>query len=162
MAALWIWGLPAKRAGLLTAAATLLLAMAINFAIGSVWYHPRPFEIGIGHTLVKHALETSFPSDHATFLWSLSFGLIAASVRRGWGLVIGGLGFATAWARVYLGVHFPFDMFGSFMVAVLSAACTYAMRRPIERNLMPASERFYETILRVLHVPAAVIPRQPD
>jgi hypothetical protein len=43
-----------------------LLALAVNFTIAALWYHPRPFELGIGHQLIEHAVATSFPSDHGT------------------------------------------------------------------------------------------------
>lgn len=36
-------------------------ALLVNQLIGMVWYHPRPFEIGLGHTLLAHQPETSFP-----------------------------------------------------------------------------------------------------
>ncbi|MFY0104107.1 undecaprenyl-diphosphatase, partial [Acinetobacter baumannii] len=34
--------------------------------------------------------------------------------------VLGLLGIPLAWARIYLGVHFPFDMAGAAFVAMLS------------------------------------------
>jgi undecaprenyl-diphosphatase len=37
------------------------------------------------------------------------------------GLALAMLGVAVAWARIYVGVHFPFDMAGAALVAAFSA-----------------------------------------
>lgn len=160
MVALWVWGTPAKRGALLTAAVTLLFGLAINFSIGLVFYHPRPFELEIGRTLLSHELDSSFPSNHATFIWSLGFGLIAAGGWRLWGWLFCALGLATAWGRVYLGVHFPFDMLGSLEVAIIGAVCIGTLRRHIERLALPIVDSSYEAVLRALRLPVAVFPRR--
>ena len=36
-------------------------------------------------------------------------------------MALASLGIPIAWARIYLGVHFPFDMLGAVAVAALSA-----------------------------------------
>ncbi|GAB4387321.1 undecaprenyl-diphosphatase [Albidovulum sp.] len=118
------------RAGLAT-----VLALAANVTIAALWYHPRPFELGIGHQLLPHAAETSFPSDHATVLFSIAFGLMAFGVRRlWWGLALGSA-LAVAWARVWLGVHWPLDMVGSAVVAAVAVLLLrgLASHRPIRR-----------------------------
>src|SRR5258708_37308463 len=103
--ALWVWGASRKRYALLAAGVATLIALGINQVIGLLWFHPRPFMIGLGRTLMPHAPETSFPSDHATFLWSLGFGLIVTGAWRWWGWLIAASGFVVAWSRVYLGLH---------------------------------------------------------
>jgi len=117
----WLFGTVDKRRSLMIAGVALGLGLAVNFSIAFAIYVPRPFELGVGNTIFAHSLETSFPSDHATFLWSLGFGLLATRPLRQLGVIVFGLGLATAWARVYLGVHFPLDMAASFVISLLAA-----------------------------------------
>lgn len=160
VAALWIWGSPRRRGGLVAVGCGLLLALAISTAIGALWYHPRPFVAGIGHTLMRHNTETSFPSDHATFLWTVGLGLIATRVWRAWGWSVAALGFVTAWARIYLGVHWPLDMAGSFVIACVSAAFAAAVYPFAASQVLPLIERLYERGLELLRLPAALFPRR--
>lgn len=158
-AILWIWGEPSRRPVLLVGGAAVLLGLSLNFMISLAWFHPRPFMVGLGRQLLPHAAETSFPSDHATFVLSFGLGLLLARERRGVGLVIVTLGFLTAWARVYLGVHFPLDVLGSLVVAYVAAAGATAARPLMETSALPRLEALYERILQTLRLPASVVPR---
>lgn len=62
---LWLAGGDERREMALRACFVGFLALGINQLIGMVWYHPRPFAIGIGHAFLAHAPDSSFPSDHA-------------------------------------------------------------------------------------------------
>mgnify|MGYP004705388503 CR=1 FL=1 len=53
---LWIWGAPRGRGELLAAGLGLLVGMTINQMIGELWFHPRPFMLGVGHTLMFHEI----------------------------------------------------------------------------------------------------------
>src|SRR5438552_384779 len=46
------------------------------YLITLVYFHPRPFMIGLGKPLFSHPPESSFPSDHATILAAISFTLL--------------------------------------------------------------------------------------
>lgn len=107
---------PGERLKLLEAGAMVFLAMAAAYVVRSFWPHPRPFMLGLGHTLAAHAPTASFPSFHATFLFSLGLGLLVCGCARS-GAIILSLGFLGAWARIFIGVHFPFDMIGAFAFA---------------------------------------------
>jgi len=110
--ALRIWGRRDARGALLATVLGVSVALGINQMLGLLWFEPRPFMIGLGHTLALHAVENSFPSDHATFLWSLGFALLATGAARWWGVMVCVVGLLVAWARVYLGLHFPIDIPG--------------------------------------------------
>jgi undecaprenyl-diphosphatase len=138
------------------------LSLAIAFTIAALWHHPRPADLGLGHVLMAHEPETSFPSDHATFLWAIGFGLVATRAWRGWGWVVSGLGFSAAWARVYLGVHFPLDMVGAFIIALLGAAVARAAQPRVAASLVPLIERPYEAMLRLAGLPRSIFPRQEE
>lgn len=117
----WLRGSDHTRKVLLEATAAGLAGLLINQLIGLAWQTPRPFTIGLGNTLIPHAADSSFPSDHLTLLWAVAFSLLMHRRPRAAGLALAVLGLPVAWARIYLGVHFPFDMLGAASVALLSA-----------------------------------------
>jgi undecaprenyl-diphosphatase len=124
LTALWLWGAPADRRAALTAAVGALLALACGQAVGLVYAHPRPFMVGIGRTLMPHVADASFPSDHATVFFAVGLAL----VRWRWralGAALVAAGVTVGWARVYLGVHFPFDIVGAMPVGLLGAVLAW-------------------------------------
>ncbi|MFM0010217.1 phosphatase PAP2 family protein [Paraburkholderia sediminicola] len=117
--AIWLFGDERQREVAAHAFCVTLLALGLSQIIGLVWPHPRPFVIGIGHTFLEHAPDSSFPSDHATVFASVALTLLLGGVRR-YGAAILLSGLAVAWARVFVGVHFPLDMVGAVAVACVA------------------------------------------
>jgi undecaprenyl-diphosphatase len=116
LTAMWLSGDAHRRETALHACCAALLALGINQVIGLLWPHPRPFVMGIGHTFLDHVPDSSFPSDHGTIFACVALTLLLNGVRRlGIAIVLAGL--AVAWARVFVGVHFPLDMMGAVVVA---------------------------------------------
>lgn len=113
----WLRGTTETRRTLVYAGLVAAVALLINQLIGLAWHHPRPFEIGLGHTLTTHSPETSFPSDHATVFFSITLALLLKPGLRAWGLALVPVSLLVAWSRIWLGVHFPLDMLGSLFVA---------------------------------------------
>jgi undecaprenyl-diphosphatase len=159
-AGLWIWGSPSRRGAVLAVAIAAAIALGVNQLLGLLWFEPRPFMIDLGHTLLAHVPENSFPSDHATLVWALGAGLIATGASVPGGAVVTAIGLAIAWARIYLGLHFPIDMATSGLVAACGGALARASQPPVERMLLPVTEAIYERALRLLGLPAAVFPRR--
>ncbi|WP_413707584.1 undecaprenyl-diphosphatase [Ralstonia sp. Ralssp110] len=117
----WLWGEPTTRRQALQTGVAAALALSINVGLGLAWYHPRPFAIDLGTNLLPHAPDSSFPSDHLTALWTVAFSLMWNARLRRAGVLLALLGVPMAWARIYLGVHYPFDMLGAAAVSALSA-----------------------------------------
>ncbi len=117
----WLRGSEPVRRLMLEATVSALAGLLINQAIGLLWQTPRPFVLGIGHTLIPHAPDSSFPSDHLTLMWSVAFSFLMHQRPRFAGVLLALLGLPMAWARIYLGVHFPLDMAGAALVSGLSA-----------------------------------------
>ena len=117
----WLRGNDALRQRLIEASASALLALLAAQIIGVMWPHPRPFMIGLGHTLIVHGADSSFPSDHLTFCWAVAFSLLMHPEARRAGWVLALIGLPMAWARIYIGVHFPFDIAGAALVSGISA-----------------------------------------
>lgn len=160
VAGLWVWGRPSQRGALLAVVIAAALALGVNQLLGLLWYEPRPFMAGVGHTLLAHVPENSFPSDHATLVWALSAGLIVSGASVPAGIVVGAMGAMIAWARIYLGVHFPIDMAASAAVAVVAGALAAASQRFVDHWLLPIVQDVYERALEGLGLPVALFPRR--
>ena len=107
------------------------LAMGLALAIRCTFYNPRPFVLGLGRMLIEHDATTSFPSFHATFLFSLALPLFMQRGARGTAFAIVLLGLGIAWARIFVGVHYPLDMAGAFITAAIATAIACAVfKRP--------------------------------
>ncbi|MDR3412477.1 MAG: phosphatase PAP2 family protein [Formivibrio sp.] len=124
--AVWLWGDEHLRNVAIKSCVVTLIALGLNQLIGLVWQHPRPLAMGLGHTFMAHALDSSFPSDHITVFSAIGFSFLLGGLRY-LGLLTLLAGFVVAWARVFLGVHFPLDMVG----AVVVAGVTYFLFIPV-------------------------------
>lgn len=98
------------------------IALLVNFLVGCLWDRPRPFVAGIGQAWIAHAPTGSFPSDHLTAQWAIAGVLLLDRRTRIWGLGLALLGLPMAWARVYLGLHYPSDMLGALAMAIAVVA----------------------------------------
>jgi undecaprenyl-diphosphatase len=104
--------------------------------------------IGVGHTWIPHIADASFPSDHAIVFSTVGLCLLLArKVLLGVAVLLVGLG--VAWARLYLGVHFPLDMAGAVAVALISFMLIMPTWRLFGVALTDRVERLYREILRV-------------
>jgi undecaprenyl-diphosphatase len=118
------------------ALAAAMLVLAANGLIGLVWDRPRPFVAGVGQAWIAHAATGSFPSDHLTLQWTVAGMLLLEGRTRPWAAAIALLGLPMAWARVYLGLHYPSDMAGALGVAALA---TMTGRGVLDRRWAGAS-----------------------
>ena len=115
---------------------TLRLLLAVALAMGAavaaraLFYNPRPFALGLGRMLIEHEATSSFPSLHATFLFSLALPLLVIHGSRSFGLAVFLSAITVAWARIFVGVHYPFDMAGAFVTAAMATAvaCGFVKR----------------------------------
>lgn len=92
------------------------IAILVSQCISHVYYHPRPFVMEVGRTLIYHAPNGSFPSDHMLIFSSIAFSYLFSAQRK-LGIFLLIIAWLVAWSRVYLGVHFPLDMLGAFLLA---------------------------------------------
>lgn len=119
LVALWCWSDEKQRNLALKACLVAFVALGFNQLIVWGWPHPRPFMVGLGHTFIPHAADSSFPSDHATIFSAVGLTLVFGYARSltGWTILL--LGGLVAWARIFLGVHFPLDMLGAVMIVCI-------------------------------------------
>lgn len=119
---LYLWGqndnIASQRRLVSKVGIALLFAMTFAKAISELFPHARPFMEGFGYTFMHHSADSSFPSDHGTAIFT--FALAFLFWHRVWsGLVLLVVGLGIAWSRVYVGVHWPMDMLGGFLVGML-------------------------------------------
>ncbi len=125
---LWFMGGSRGHRAALRSLMTMLIALALGAICSKLYFYPRPFMIPLGNSFLAHAPNASFPSTHATIFFSISLSLLWAGARVT-GSAILFIALFVAWARVFLGVHFPLDMVGGVIVAFL--ACL--VMRPVWR-----------------------------
>ena len=158
--ALWVWGRPERRGALIAVSAAVIVAQGVNLGLGLVWFDPRPFMVPIGNTLVAHAADNGFPSDHVTLVWTLGVALWLAGGSLRWGGAVCAYGLAVAWARIWLGIHSPEDMLGSAMVGTVMGLVARAITPAVERSLLGVLDRLYEGAIVTVGVPAKLVPRR--
>lgn len=146
LVAMWLSGDERQRDTAVRVCSVTLLALGINQIIGLVWPHPRPFVIGIGHTFLQHAPDPSFPSDHGTIFASVALTLLLGGLRR-YGMLMLLSGVAVAWARVFVGVHFPLDMVGAVAVACIAFLLVMPLWRLGGTMVMRGLVMLYRTLL---------------
>ncbi|NNN19111.1 MAG: phosphatase PAP2 family protein [Acidimicrobiaceae bacterium] len=107
----------------LWAGAGTLIALGLNQPLSHLVGRVRPYNAIRGvEVLVPRANDFTFPSDHATVAGAVIVGLLLADLPTG--LVATALGLFLAFARVYVGAHYPGDViggliFGGLIVIVL-------------------------------------------
>ena len=113
-----------------------VVALVLTFLLGLVgaalYSERRPFQSHRVHELVAHAGGQSFPSDHATAAFGLALAAYAFLSRR-WGAALFVLALLIGFARVYVGIHYPGDIGGGFLAAVIGVgvvALLYRRRSP--------------------------------
>ena len=117
----WLRGSDRLKRPLCEAFIATLFALAASWLIGYLWPTPRPFVVPIGQTFLEHAPTAAFPSNHATIMLTMGISLLLHAETRRIGRYLLLLAVPIAWARVYLGVHFPQDMLGALLLAISMA-----------------------------------------
>lgn len=118
-------------ASALLACLGLLVAIAVNQPLVSAVNEKRPFvAMPQALLLVKHSVDPGFPSDHAVMAGAVAAALLFVSRRLAWVGVV--LALVMAFARVYVGVHYPGDVLAGLAVgAVVAVVVELALGRPL-------------------------------
>jgi len=142
---MWLWGDFARRSLALKVFVVVMVAVGVNQLIGLVWQHPRPFMVGLGHAWIPHQPDSSFPSDHVTVLSAFGLTLLTGG-EIGLGSLMLSFALLVALARVFLGVHFPMDMAGAFVVASICLATIAPIWQAVGRPITGGLERAYRLV----------------
>lgn len=118
------------------AGAGVLLAVAANQPIVHAVAERRPYDQLSGVLVLVHrSADASFPSDHATMAGAATAGLLLVDRRLGLTAAVAAV--LMAFARVYVGAHFPLDVLAGLavgaVVAVLVQLAAPALARVVRR-----------------------------
>jgi len=129
----WWWARrdqhPRTMAAALWAPAGALLALALNQPLVDLAHEPRPYTV-LPHALVlvAHSQDYSFPSDHAVMAGAVAAGVLLTHRRLGVATAVAAV--VMAFARVYVGAHFPLDVIvGLLLGAAVSCVGYLVVRR---------------------------------
>jgi undecaprenyl-diphosphatase len=133
------------------AGAGAVVALGLGQLIGHAVDRARPYAVmPTAHVLITRTSDFSFPSDHATAVGAVAAGLWLANRRLG--LLAAGLAAVMAFARVYVGAHYPGDVAAGLL---LGAGVVVALHRIATKILRPLLGHLAQSPLRLL-----VTPRQ--
>lgn len=142
----WVKKIIGSRKLMLEATAFALLGLLIAQLIGLAWQHPRPFMVGLGHALIPYAANSSFPSDHLTMPGAVASTFLLRARLCTIELCLALFALLVAWARIYFGVHFPFDMLGAFLVGELSAGYVFSLGGWYARSALSPISGIYRMV----------------
>ncbi len=111
----------------------VLVAVAVNQPIVHAAHEARPYT---GHpyvlVLVARSADLSFPSDHSVMAGATAAGLLLFSRRLGLVAVVAAL--LMAFARVYVGAHYPGDVLAGLLIGAAVAILGWLLVRvPLTR-----------------------------
>ena len=148
-AVLWLRGGYQVKKQILKAFVFTCITLAISEILSAVLHTPRPFVMDVGQTLIQHEPTGSFPSNHMTIFSSIAFAYYFSEQRQ-IGKFLIAVAWLVAWARVYVGVHFPIDMFGAFLLAFIVNASGLTLWNTYKEQLMKWVLFIYEKLFHPL------------
>ena len=115
----------------LTTTLALVVSSGLLVRLIQILYvRPRPF-ISLDTSYLFEVGGSSFPSAHAAFLFTLVFIIFVFSKKLGWWLLA--LVSLNGIARVIAGVHWPLDILGGVLVALIGTGLTLLLlKRPLK------------------------------
>ncbi len=119
---LWLTWRPINQRAAFLAGISALVALGIGQLIGMAFPRPRPYLSHQVNLLIAPTADTSFPSDHATLGFAVAVLVWRYNRRAGTALLL--LALVLAFARVFVGAHYPSDVLGG---AVLGALISIAI-----------------------------------
>lgn len=131
---------PVAMASALWAPLGMLLAIAVNQPLGRLVHEARPYAV-LPHVLVlvPRSHDFSFPSDHSVMAGAVAAGVWLVSRRLG--LVALAAALLMAFARVYVGAHFPLDVVAGLLVGAVVVLVGHRLLLPVLRALVVRLER---------------------
>jgi undecaprenyl-diphosphatase len=139
-------GSPRAMAASLWAPVGAVVAIALNQPLGRAVHEARPYTVFPRElVLVARTHDFSFPSDHAVMAGAVATGLLL--VDRRLGLVTWLMALLLAFARVFVGAHFPLDVEAGLIFGAAVSLLGYLLVRV---PLVLLVQRLFRTPLRPL------------
>jgi membrane-associated phospholipid phosphatase len=133
--AAWRW--PAQRLYVLAVLVAAGAASLLAHELAEAFDMPRPFVLGLSPAHIEHGVRGSLPSAHATVMFTVGLVFCLQPALRKIGLAIVGIAGLTGWARIYVGVHFPFDILAGLLLAGAITAAFWSLHQLGRRFIAP-------------------------
>lgn len=132
---LWFWSVPVKKAVFKSLIAVVIAWLGLAKLVAVLVNRPRPAEAILNaKELLFHRPDTSFPSDHATMMFALALSLRLYGLKKlGNTLLV--VAVLISISRVWVGVHFPFDVIAGAILGCFVAWIVWLCRNFIDRYL---------------------------
>lgn len=125
------------RGGIREKKSFLLIILALPVAVLLIkiihlfFYENRPFVTFNFPPYASESQDASFPSRHATISAVIAFAYTYCKSK--WSLLFLLSAFWISFARIYVGVHYPLDIIGGFITAIIALAITVWIQKILKR-----------------------------
>ncbi|HDR7619149.1 MULTISPECIES: undecaprenyl-diphosphatase [Bacillus] len=138
---------------IIQAIVAFVIAEIIGKLAGDLHLNYQPFAVLPNvNKLVDHAVDNSFPSDHTILFFSICFSFWLVRKKSRWLWLV--LAFCVAISRIWVGVHYPFDVITGALIGIISALFSYWLTpkitfikqllnlyEKIEQNVIPSKNK---------------------
>ncbi|WP_412890067.1 undecaprenyl-diphosphatase [Bacillus sp. 1P06AnD] len=137
---IYFFSKPAKNKIMVVSIAfSLVLAEILAKIVGLFHTNNQPFaELAHVNKLIEKTVDNSFPSDHTILFFTVCFSFFFFGKKGRWLWVIAA--FCVGISRIWVGVHYPFDVIVGALLGILSSYIGYRVipRLKIVRKIWPS------------------------
>lgn len=127
---MWFRGDESKKKVALLSLLSMAVALLINQVIGHIYFRQRPFALHEVNLLFDRSTDPSFPSDHSAIVFAIA-SLIWLKDRRIGAFALG-IAVLVGISRVFVGTHYPEDVFGGAVVGFAASLIIWSLRNKLE------------------------------
>ena len=95
------------------------LVFVVDFVFKLLYFRQRPFAVHEVNLLVDYLKTASFPSRHTDLAFALAQSIFFA--HKKWGIVALLIAALVGFSRVFVGVHYPLDVFAGALLGIAGA-----------------------------------------
>jgi undecaprenyl-diphosphatase len=133
---LWFWGRSREARGVnrrlvLQAALSGVISLGVVAVIQHFYQHPRPFAVrGDVHLILSHSADASFPSEHVAVAAAVAGAFFWGARSVGTPMLLAVV--VLAFARVFVGVHYPADVVAALVLGLTVSYVVVLVKPPFD------------------------------